>query len=243
MPKKRSRSPKKKQQPNGTSNTRNGRLRIIAAAVLGAVAAVTAAYWRNNADETRWQPRPSDAYAPLKKIGGVLIEDFVPPRIIEALRYELIQAVNGTCAAPTAVCFDPARVDVETGRAASLLPPWLANASMDEIVERPGASHCVRGITEADAHAATASVSFVSSRDEFVAAKAVERAVQSAVGLPGSHGLFQQLLYYPPGAPGYAPHRDCRDDAAAAAAAAGGAAPPAAAAAAAASSRQSRCDA
>jgi len=221
MPKKRSRSPKK-QQPNGTSNASNGRLRIIAAAVLGAVAAAVAAYWRNDAEETPWQPRPSDAYAPLKKISGVLIEDFVPPRIIEALRAELEDAVNRTCAAPTMVCFDPARVDVETGRAASLLPPWLANATT---VHRPGASHCVQGIREADAHAATASVSFVSSRDEFVAAKAVERAVQSAVGLPGSHGLFQQLLYYPPGAPGYASHRDCRDDVQAAAAAAGGAAP------------------
>ena len=207
MPKKRSRSPKK-QQPNGTSNKRNGRLPLIAAAVLGAVAAVAAFYWRNNAEETPWQPRPSDGYAPLKKIGGVVIEDFVPPRIIEALRAELEDAVNRTCAAPTMVCFDPARVDVETGRAASLLPPWLANATAAEVVERPGASHCVQGIKEADAHAATASVSFVSSRDEFVAAKAVERAVQSAVGLPGSHGLFQQLLYYPPGAPGYASHRD-----------------------------------
>ena len=196
MPKKRSRSPKK-QQPNGTSNASNGRLPIIAAAVLGAVAAVAAAYWRNDAEDRPWQPRPSDAYAPLKRIGGVLIEDFVPPRIIEALRAELEDAVNRTCAAPTMVCFDPARVDVETGRAASLLPPWLANATAAEVVERPGASHCVRGIREADAHAATASVSFVSSRDEFVAAKAVERAVQSAVGLPGSHGLFQQLLYYP----------------------------------------------
>ena len=225
MPKKRSRSPKK-QQPNGTSKNRNGRLPFAAAAVLGAIAAVAAFYWRNNnAEETPWQPRPSDAYAPLKRIGGVLIEDFVPPRIIEALRAELEDAVNRTCAAPTMVCFDPARVDVETGRAASLLPPWLANATAAEVVERPGASHCVRGVKEADAHAATASVSFVSSRDEFVAAKAVERAVQSAVGLPGSHGLFQQLLYYPPGAPGYASHRDCRDDAAAAAAAAGGAAP------------------
>ena len=84
MPKKRSRSPKK-QQPNGTSRASNGRLRIIAAAVLGAVAAAVAAYWRNDAEETPWQPRPSDAYAPLKKISGVLIEDFVPPRIIEAL--------------------------------------------------------------------------------------------------------------------------------------------------------------
>ena len=149
----------------------------------------------------------------------------MPQRIIDELRYQLMDAVNGTCAAPTMVCFDPARVDVATGEAASLLPPWLANATAAEVVERPGASHCVRGIKEADAHAATASVSFVSSRDEFVAAKAVERAVQSAVGLPGSHGLFQQLLYYPPGAPGYASHRDCRDDAAAAAAAAGGAAP------------------
>ena len=46
------------------------------------------------------------------------------------------------------------------------------------------------------------------------------------MGLPGSpRPPFQQLLYYPPGAPGYASHRDCRDDAAAAAAAAGGAAP------------------
>ena len=225
MPKKRSRSPKK-QQPNGTSNASNGRLRIIAAAVLGAVAAAVAAfYWRNDAEDTPWQPRPSDAYAPLKRIGGVLIEDFVPQRIIEELRYQLMDAVNGTCAAPTMVCFDPARVDVATGAAASLLPPWLANATAAEVVERPGASHCVQGIKEADAHAATASVSFVSSRDEFVAAKAVERAVQSAVGLPGSHGLFQQLLYYPPGAPGYASHRDCRDDHAAAAAAAGGAAP------------------
>ena len=227
MPKKsRSRSPKKQQQPNGTkNNSSNGRLKFIAAAVLGAAAAVAAFYWRNDAEATPWQPRPSDAYKPLKRIGGVVIEEFVPPRIIEALRAELEDAVNRTCAAPTMVCFDPARVDVETGRAASRLPPWLANATAAEVVERPGASHCVRGITEADAHAATASVSFVSSRDEFVAAKAVERAVQSAVGLPGSHGLFQQLLYYPPGAPGYASHRDCRDDAAAAAAAAGGAAP------------------
>ena len=220
MPKKRSRSPKK-QQPNGTKNNNsNGRL-FAAAAVIGVLAAV-AAYWRNDAEETPWQPRPSDAYAPLKRIGGVLIEDFVPQRIIGELRYQLMDAVNGTCAAPTMVCFDPARVDVATGAAASLLPPWLANATAAEVVERPGASHCVRGVQEADAHAATASVSFVSSRDEFVAAKAVERAVQSAVGLPGSHGLFQQLLYYPPGAPGYASHRDCRDDAAAAA---GGAAP------------------
>ena len=225
MPKKRSRSPKKKQQPNGTKNSNsNGRL-FVAAAVLGAVLAAVAAYWRNDVEETPWQPRPSDAYAPLKRIGGVLIEDFVPQRIIGELRYQLMDAVNGTCAAPTMVCFDPARVDVATGAAASLLPPWLANATAAEVVERPGASHCVRGVQEADAHAATASVSFVSSRDEFVAAKAVERAVQSAVGLPGSHGLFQQLLYYPPGAPGYASHRDCRDDAAAAAAAAGGAAP------------------
>ena len=225
MPKRRSNSPKKKQQPNGTkNNSSSSRLPFIAAAVIGVLAAV-AAYWRNDAEETPWQPRPSDAYAPLKKISGVLIEDFVPPRIIEELRYQLMDAVNGTCAAPTMVCFDPARVDVATGEAASLLPPWLANATAAEVVERPGASHCVRGIKEADAHAATASVSFVSSRDEFVAAKAVERAVQSAVGLPGSHGLFQQLLYYPPGAPGYASHRDCRDDREAAAAAAGGAAP------------------
>ena len=196
MPKKRSRSPKKKQQPNGTKNNNsNGRL-FAAAAVIGVLAAV-AAYWRNDAEETPWQPRPSDAYAPLKKIGGVLIEDFVPPRIIDELRYQLLDAVNGTCAAPTMVCFDPARVDVATGEAASILPPWLANATAAEVVERPGASHCVRGVKEADAHAATASVSFVSSRDEFVAAKAVERAVQSAVDLPGSHGLFQQLLYYP----------------------------------------------
>ena len=227
MPKVRSRSrshdkdkeaKKKKQPPNGTKNNNsNGRL-FIAAAVLGAVAAVAAVYWRNDAEETPWQPRPSDAYAPLRKIGGVLIEDFVPQRIIDELRYQLMDAVNGTCAAPTMVCFDPARVDVDpaTGelRAVSQIPPWLANATAAEVVERPGASHCVRGIQEADAHAATASVSFVSSRDEFVAAKAVERAVQSAVGLPGSHGLFQQLLYYPPGAPGYAVHRDCRDDAA-----------------------------
>ena len=195
MPKKRSRSPKK-QQPNGTKNKGSSRL-LATAAVIGVLAAAVAAYWRNDAEETPWQPRPSDAYAPLKKISGVLIEDFVPPRIIEALRAELEDAVNRTCAAPTMVCFDPARVDVETGRAASLLPPWLANATAAEVVERPGASHCVQGIKEADAHAATASVSFVSSRDEFVAAKAVERAVQSAVGLPGAHGLFQQLLYYP----------------------------------------------
>ena len=81
MPKKRSRSPKK-QQPNGTKNNNsNGRL-FAAAAVIGVLAAV-AAYWRNDAEETPWQPRPSDAYAPLKKISGVLIEDFVPPRIIE----------------------------------------------------------------------------------------------------------------------------------------------------------------
>ena len=234
MPKVRSRSrshdkdkeaKKKKQPPNGTkNNSSSSRLPFAAAAVIGVLAAV-AAYRRNDAEETPWQPRPSDAYAPLKRIGGVLIEDFVPQRIIGELRYQLMDAVNGTCAAPTMVCFDPARVDVATGAAASLLPPWLANATAAEVVERPGASHCVRGIKEADAHAATASVSFVSSRDEFVAAKAVERAVQSAVGLPGSHGLFQQLLYYPPGAPGYASHRDCRDDAAAAAAAAGGAAP------------------
>ena len=155
MPKVRSRSrshdkdkeaKKKKQQPNGTSNASNGRLRIIAAAVLGAVAAVAAVYWRNDAEETPWQPRPSDAYAPLKRIGGVLIEDFVPQRIIDELRYQLMDAVNGTCAAPTMVCFDPARVDVATGAAASLLPPWLANATAAEVVERPGASHCVRGI-------------------------------------------------------------------------------------------------
>ena len=225
MPKVRSRSrshdkdkeaKKKKQQPNGTkNNSSSSRLPFAAAAVIIGVIAAVAAYWRNNnAEETPWQPRPSDAYAPLKRIGGVLIEDFVPQRIIEELRYQLMDAVNGTCAAPTMVCFDPARVDVATGEAASILPPWLANATAAEVVERPGASHCVQGIKEADAHAATASVSFVSSRDEFVAAKAVERAVQSAVGLPGSHGLFQQLLYYPPGAPGYASHRDCRDDAA-----------------------------
>ena len=206
MPKVRSRSrshdkdkeaKKKKQPPNGTkNNSSSSRLPFAAAAVIGVLAAV-AAYRRNDAEETPWQPRPSDAYAPLKRIGGVLIEDFVPQRIIDELRYQLMDAVNGTCAAPTMVCFDPARVDVATGAAASLLPPWLANATAAEVVERPGASHCVQGIKEADAHAATASVSFVSSRDEFVAAKAVERAVQSAVGLPGAHGLFQQLLYYP----------------------------------------------
>ena len=113
MPKRRSNSPKKKQQPkdrsrsrsrdeenNGTSKNSNNRL--LFAAVLGAVAAVTAYYWRNDVEETPWQPRPSDAYAPLKKIGGVLIEDFVPQRIIDELRYQLMDAVNGTCAAPVA---------------------------------------------------------------------------------------------------------------------------------------------
>ena len=134
MPKVRSRSrshdkdkeaKKKKQQPNGTkNNTSSSRLPFAAAAVIGVLAA-GAAYWRNDAEAMPWQPRPSDAYKPLRTIGGVLIEDFVPPRIIEALRAELEDAVNRTCAAPTMVCFDPARVDVETGRAASLLPPWL----------------------------------------------------------------------------------------------------------------------
>mgnify|MGYP001183830845 CR=1 FL=1 len=111
MPKKRSRSPKK-QQPNGTkNNTSSSRLPFAAAALIGVLAAA-AAYWRNDAEETPWQPRPSDAYKPLKRIGGVLIEDFVPPRIIEALRAELEDAVNRTCAAPTMVCFDPARIAV-----------------------------------------------------------------------------------------------------------------------------------
>ena len=218
----------KKKQSKDTKDT--SRAPLVTTAVLGILAAVAAVYWRpRGTPSTFWQPRRIDTYAPLKRIGGVLIDNFVPPRVIASLRRELEEAVRGACAAPTTVCFDPARVGVDraTGelRAASTLPPWLAKATGNETVTRLGASHCVRGVAEADAHARTASVSFVASRDEFVAAKAVERAVQSAVGLPGSLGLFQQLLYYPPGAPGYAPHRDCRDDAAAAAAAAGGAAP------------------
>ena len=68
MPKRRSNSPKKKQPPNGTktNNSSSSRLPFAAAAVIGVLAAV-ATYWRNDAEETPWQPRPSDAYAPLKK--------------------------------------------------------------------------------------------------------------------------------------------------------------------------------
>ena len=61
----------------------------------------------------------------------------MPQRIIDELRYQLMDAVNGTCAAPTMVCFDPARVDVDPATAAALLPPWLANATAAEVVERP----------------------------------------------------------------------------------------------------------
>ena len=54
-------------------------------------------------------------------------------------------------------------------------------------------------------------------RDELPAAMRVEAKIEDALGLRGSAGLFQQLLYYPPGADGYVAHTDCRFDAAGAA--------------------------
>ena len=53
-------------------------------------------------------------------------------------------------------------------------------------------------------------------------ARVVESAIEAEFGLPGSHGLFQQLLYYPPGAAGYVAHTDCRFDSEAAELANGG---------------------
>jgi len=171
---------------------------------------------------------------------GVVVDDFVGGEAVEKLLRLASDALEtGTCRpganAEAVWCFDAARVamDAATGEAQTLsvLPEWLSTA--DRVDSKRG-TLCVSARSVGDAILpgaplaevdGMASVSFVSSRDEFDETRAVEAPLEDA-GLHGENGLMQQLLYYPANArfgDAYTEHTDCRFDVAGAAAAAGGA--------------------